>query len=57
MRPGRHAAGALDAAVFSLKRAGMRLRPWAAERGARLDRPGAPLAAGAKASAAVLKVF
>jgi len=57
VRSGRHAAGALDAAVFSLKRAGMRLRPWAAERGARLDCPGAPPAAGAEAPAASLKVF
>jgi len=57
VRLGRHAAGALDAAVFRLERAGMRLRPWAAERGARLDRFGAPPAAGAEAPAAILKVF
>jgi hypothetical protein len=57
VRFGGHAAGALDAAVFRLERAGMRLRLWAAERGARLDRFGAPPAAGAEAPAAILKVF
>jgi len=58
VRSGRHAAGALDAAVLRLKRVGRDAvsavggLAWAC-----LDRLGTPLAAGAKASAAVLKVF
>jgi len=57
VRFGRHAAGALDAAVFRLERAGMRLRLWAAERGARLDRFGAPPAAGAGRTPRYLRFF
>jgi hypothetical protein len=57
VRSGRHAAGALDAAVFRLERAGMRLRLWAAERGARLDRFGAPPAAGAGRTPQALRFF
>jgi len=55
VRSGRHAAGALDAAVLRLKRAGMRLRLWAVWRGPVSTAPGRRPRR--ESPAAILKVF